>query len=109
MLTVKPLYRQAMPAEIGDPLASSTPNRARLTSNPRPSRTFSSLVYGNDASTMVRFPGHIQAQLAASSSIRVSRLCLHCPRGFKQFLALDDVVLENNVRRPLLSQVVFEL
>jgi len=47
-------------------------------------------VNGNDASTMVRSPSHIQARLAASSSIRVSRFCLHFPRGFRQLLALGE-------------------
>jgi hypothetical protein len=47
----------------------------------------SSPVPHNDASTMVRFPSHTQARLAASSSVRVPRFCLHFPRGFRQVLA----------------------
>ncbi len=42
----------------------------------------SSLVHGNDASSMVRVPSRIQAQLAASSDVRVFRICLHCLWGF---------------------------
>ena len=41
----------------------------------------------NDGSS----PGHIQARLAAPSSVRVPRFCLHYPRGFRQLLALSEL------------------
>ena len=50
-----------------------------------------SLVGFHDASNDGFSRSHIQARLAASSKIRVLRLCLHFPWGFTQFLALDPL------------------
>lgn len=86
ILSVEPLYRPAIPMDCpGTSYIDLRAMRANLISQTIPN--ISSPVEFHDASDDGFLRSHIQARLAASSKIRVLRLCLHFPWGFTQSLA----------------------